>query len=212
MVTTMDNNSLQPSQSDYSYPAGLSSGINETMPPLAPSYKGGRQPEFNNSTDFSDQQTLSRLMDSVHEGRMEEIHIGQYTAEMHVNEAHIVNGSIEIQARITPKSALAPDNSRYGMNSNPAQNYNQPNYFYPPQYPYQPQYQMPYPPPYQSQPQYPYQPQFQYPYPTPVVPTQYPLRLTPPTPYVYQYPLNSEAGNIANAFGQLALITNLFRR
>jgi len=192
------------------------------MPPLAPSYR--RPAEGNNYRGYYlDQQTVDHLMDSVHQGRMEDIRVGQQAMEIRLEDVQIVQGAIEVRARITPKPGIYSENSYYHGYLNPAPNYQQPVYSYPIKYPNQLAYQSLYQPPYQSsypyQSPYLYQYQPQYPYVNPVVSSQclpqfayhYPYPNQFPAQYLYQYPLANVAGSIANAISQLALTTRLRR-
>ena len=242
----MDGNTYQnsPSTGYPPYALDLSNDrSNEIMPPVAPSYKHSSwtaersvYPGYD-----SEQQALNRLMDSVHKSRIEDVHIGKDTVQICLEDVHIVQGAIEIRARIIPKPDVHPemkDHLDYLIPAHPQYQYqNQPLFQYSNQYPYQhpnhllPQYsnQYPYQYPNQLPPQY--SNQYPYQYPNQLPPQysnqysyQYPNQLPPqysylyqypsqfPSRYLYQYPLANAAGSIAGAISQLVLTTNLLRR
>ncbi len=200
----------------------------QIMPPLAPSYKHWSSPLDRNNYPLynSDQQTVNRLMDSVHQGRVEDIRVEQKTIGIRLEDVQIVQGAIEVRAKIITNPAAYSENSHYSGYLNPTANYTPSVNSYPYQYSNQfgdrSTYPPPYPPSYQSPYQPPYQPlcPAQYPYPNQVIFPQYlpqfiyrnsyPNQF--PAQYPYQYPMVNVAGSIANAIGQLARTTNLLRR
>jgi hypothetical protein len=206
----MENNVYQGSQSYGSPPYDpslLNGGSRGTMPPVAPSYKHSPWTAERNvyPVNDSEQLALDRLMDSVHQGRIEDVHIGQGSLQICIEDAHIVQGAIEIRARIVPKPGVHLENKDYPGLVIPPPGYKQPVYSYPYSnqlrnehaYSYQAPTQYPPASPYPylnqipSQPQYPYtyqypnqtlsQSQYCYPY-------QYPNQILPQPQYAYQYP------------------------
>ncbi len=230
----MDGNIYQNSPSSEYPPYApdlFNGGSNEIMPPVAPSYRHLARTADINPAYYSEQQALNRLMDSVHQSRIEDVRIGQDTVQFYLEDAQVVHGAIEIRARIIPQPGEHLEKREHSDYIIPAPNQFHPQYSYqypnqlPSQYPYQYLNQLPAPSQYSNQ--YPYQypnqlpvpSQYSYQYPIQYlnqVPLQYPyLYRYPnqfPSRYLYQFPVANAAGSIAGAISQLVLTANLLRR